>query len=63
MVKIIEIGPDPSVVKNVICKECGAKLAYVPRDVKYTSGWDGERGVYEIKCPNCDHDQIVPAPR
>lgn len=34
MIRIIDEKPDASVVKNVICRNCGVKLEYVPADVK-----------------------------
>lgn len=59
MVKIVNLGPDPSVVKHVICKSCGAKLEYVPNDVKEYHGHDysgGPDGRTWIVCPNCNKD-------
>lgn len=32
-VVVVDKGPDPSVVKRVICQNCGAKLEYTPRDI------------------------------
>ena len=61
-VKIIDIGPDPSVVKRVTCRHCGAILEYVPNDVKtinrvdYGGGPDGEEWVV---CPNCMEKAII----
>lgn len=34
MVKVIDETPDPAVVKRVSCRGCGARLEYVPNDVK-----------------------------
>ena len=56
MVRIISAAPHPSVVREVICKHCGATLEYVPADIKektisdYTGGTDI---LYFIKCPSC----------
>jgi len=56
MVRIIDPGPDPSVAKQVICKNCGAKLEYVPHDLtSYTaSDYGGGRDTYYyFNCPKC----------
>lgn len=56
MVTVVSTTPHPSVVKEVICKKCGATLHYVPNDVKsvtykdYGGGTDTD---YYIKCPPC----------
>lgn len=55
-VKVIETKPDASVVKRKVCRECGATLEYVPRDVKTRSWTDyggGASGEEYITCPNC----------
>lgn len=55
--RIISTTPHPSVVKEVICKHCGATLEYVPADIQerrisdYTGGTDI---VYFINCPSCE---------
>lgn len=62
MVRIIDEGPDPSVVKKVICKNCGAKLEYVPNDVKEYSGTDyggGPDGHTWIDCPKCQKRVVL----
>lgn len=54
-IKIIDPTPAKEVIKEVICKNCGVKLSYVPNDVKAyvpTSDW-GDCYNY-IKCPNCN---------
>lgn len=62
MVAIVSTSPDASVVKHVICRNCGATLAYVPRDVKnridtdYTGGRDNVRFII---CPNCGSSVTV----
>lgn len=56
MVRIVNEGPDPSVVKQIICRSCGAKLEYVPLDVKRYDGTDyagGPDGREWIDCPRC----------
>lgn len=59
MVKIIDPGPDESVVKRAVCKSCGAKLEYVPNEVKHYDGRDysgGPDGREWIVCPQCGKD-------
>lgn len=55
-VVVVDKGPDPSVVKRVICQNCGAKLEYTPRDIKRSTSSDGD-GVIDvtsyIRCPEC----------
>lgn len=55
-IQIINEEPDPSVIKEVICKMCGVKLSYVPIDVKTvkSSSYDGSSDIYKyIECPKC----------
>ncbi len=62
MVRVIEETPDPSVVKQVICKNCGVKLEYVPADTKQHNGSDysGDPSGYSwIDCPKCSNKVIV----
>jgi len=61
--KIIYKGPHESVVKKVVCKECGATIEYVPNDVEtlwsgkdYDGGPDGATG---FKCPQCGKNVIL----
>ena len=55
-VRIIKTEPDPKVVKQVVCRNCGVTLEYVPRDVKsqvthdYGGGSDTD---YFIECLAC----------
>ncbi len=61
-VKVIKVGADPSVVKQVICRQCGATLEYVPIDVKKYEGRDysgGPDGHTWIDCPNCSNKVIL----
>lgn len=56
VVKVIDPGPDPKVVKQVVCQNCGAKLEYVPNDVKSQSVHDyggGSDTYCWIDCPQC----------
>lgn len=65
-VKIIEEGPDPSVKKRVICRNCGCKLEYVPHDVNSRNYKDIDGGTdtsYWIVCPKCKEDISVSCPR
>jgi 5-methylcytosine-specific restriction endonuclease McrA len=56
MVKVINTAPHASVVKQVICRNCGSTLEYTPNDViehkvrDYGGGTDIEK---YIDCPNC----------
>jgi DNA-directed RNA polymerase subunit RPC12/RpoP len=56
MVSVVSTVPHPSVVKEAICRNCGATLNYVPADIKreesrdYTGGLDVS---HYIKCPPC----------
>ena len=34
MVTVVSTVPHPSVVKEVVCRNCGATLSYVPMDIK-----------------------------
>ena len=61
MVKIVDIGPDPKVVKKVTCGHCGAILEYVPRDVmsKNVSCMGDNDVAHYIICPNCNDELRV----
>lgn len=62
MVTVISTVPHPSVVKEVICRNCGSTLNYVPADIqeKIISDYTGCRDtVYFIKCPSCSHEISV----
>jgi uncharacterized protein with PIN domain len=55
-VRVIDPGPDPSVVKKAVCSNCGARLEYVPNDVKdkVVGDYGGGSDVYHwIDCPQC----------
>jgi len=55
-INVISTTPHQSVVKQVICRNCGATLEYTPNDVQskyvkdYGGGGDMER---TITCPPC----------
>jgi hypothetical protein len=62
-IKIISEIPHPKVVKQAVCRGCGATLEYVPNDVillwsgkDYSGGSDGAKG---FKCPKCGKDVIT----
>jgi len=62
MVKIIDEEPDPSVVKQIICKSCGVKLEYVPNEVTRQDGRDysgGADGCEFIMCPKCKKTVVI----
>lgn len=62
MVRIVDEQPDPSIVKRVVCGNCGRKLEYVPNDVQrdYTSDYTGCKDYYNfIRCPGCNHEVHV----
>ncbi len=62
MVKIIKKEPDKSVVKQIICRNCGATLEYVPNDVHESNGRDisgGPDNQTWIDCPNCNKKVII----
>lgn len=56
MVTVVSTIPHPSVVKETICRNCGATLNYVPNDVKedYSTDYTGGKDYYKyIQCPPC----------
>jgi DNA-directed RNA polymerase subunit RPC12/RpoP len=58
MVQVISTKPHASVVKETVCRKCGATLAYTPLDVikDYISDYTGSRDDYNyIICPNCEN--------
>lgn len=62
MVKIVDHVPDRSVVKQIVCKNCGVKLEYLPIEVKSRSGTDyggGPDGCTWIDCPKCEKTVII----
>lgn len=62
MVTVVSVVPDRSVVKEVICRNCGSKLEYVPADIQKHSykDYDGTSNTdYFIICPPCSNRVIV----
>lgn len=56
MVRIINVIPHKSVVKQAICRNCGCTLEYVPKDVKTVTSRDYGGGtdiLKYIECPSC----------
>lgn len=63
-IKIIDNTPDPSVVKRIVCNNCGVKLEYTPSDVKTVNGTDysgGPDGCDYIPCPKCSKRVVIRA--
>ena len=61
-VKVIDMVPDPSVAKKVVCRNCGVTLEYVPADRKtgVSCSYDGSKDHYKyIDCPNCANEITV----
>lgn len=62
MVTVVNTIPHPSVVKEVICRNCGATLQYVPKDIQshYSRDIDGGGDFqYWINCPPCGNKVTV----
>ena len=65
MVTVVSTIPHPTVVKQIVCRNCGATLEYVPLDVKETRHTDyggGTDTYYHIVCPNCSDKVSVKRP-
>jgi ribosomal protein S27E len=62
MIKVIDDKPHPTVVKQVVCRNCGVTLEYTPADVQSFVHYDyggGSDTVLYIPCPKCSHEQHV----
>ena len=62
MIKIIDDKPHPTVVKQVVCRNCGCTLEYTPNDVQKYVHHDyggGSDTVYHINCLKCGHQVNV----
>lgn len=62
MVNVVSTVPHPTVVKEVICRNCGSTLSYVPKDIKSRSSRDYDGGTdtdYYIGCPPCGKSVYV----
>ena len=61
-VRVIKTDPAPEVVKQIVCRHCGATLEYVPNDVKSYHGTGiggGPDGQEWVDCPNCNKKAII----
>lgn len=62
MVTVVSTQPHPSVIKEVVCKNCGSTLQYTPVDIKsrVVKDYGGGSDVYRhITCPVCTKDITV----
>ena len=62
MARIIDPTPSPEVEKKVVCRGCGATIAYVPNEIKSRHGTDysgGPDGCTWVDCPNCTKPIIL----
>lgn len=62
MVTVVKTEPHPGVVKEVICRNCGATLNYVPKDVleSKVSDYTGDYDIVKfINCPPCGNKVYV----
>lgn len=61
--KIVDDKPDPSVVKQTICRNCGIKIEYVPNDVvtlwSRTDFFGEPDGATGFKCPKCGENVVL----
>jgi len=61
-IRIVDDKPDESVVKRIVCRECGVKLEYLPIDVRRYEGKDysgGPDGAEWIDCPQCNNEVVL----
>lgn len=62
VVRIINDEPHKSVVKEVVCTNCGVTLEYTPNDTIERNHTDyvGDTNVFRVvPCPKCHHEQVV----
>lgn len=55
-VKVVNPEPAKEVIKEIVCRNCGVTLSYVPNDVQSRNGRDysgGPDGSEWIDCPKC----------
>ena len=60
--KVVDSNPHPSVIKYVVCKNCGATLECVPNDIKrkIVTDYAGGKDVYDVvTCCVCNKDNYV----
>lgn len=56
-VEIVDPTPNPRIVREKSCYNCGVRLRYVPNDIKRGVDTDyagGRDPYYYIDCPNCN---------
>lgn len=61
-IRVVSKGPAKEIEKEIVCKNCGATLSYVPRDVKSRHGTDyggGPDGAEWIDCPECNSNVVI----
>ena len=62
MVTVVSTVPHPSVVKEVVCRNCGSTLNYVKRDIveRTVKDYTGCSDTYHhIVCPTCNDEVSV----
>lgn len=62
MVTVVSTVPHPKVVKEVVCRNCGSTLQYVPKDVCSEQHYDyggGSDTYHYINCPPCGEKVYV----
>jgi hypothetical protein len=59
MVTVVSRVPPHNLVKQCLCRNCGATLEYLPKDVQKETHYDygGGKDLIEfIKCPDCNNE-------
>ena len=62
MVEVINTIPDKDVKKQIVCRNCGVTLEYLPFEVKEYHGTDiggGPDGQKWVDCPNCGKKAVT----
>ena len=62
MVTVVKKEPAASVLKEIVCGNCGATLSYTPNEIQSYHGTDiggGPDGQEWIDCPNCTKKAII----
>ena len=61
--KVVARGPDSRVVRQVVCRGCGATVEYVPNDVRELYRGKDISGCGEgrdgFSCPSCGKDIVT----
>ena len=61
-VRVVKKEPDPSVIKEIVCGNCGVTLEYVPNDAKIRNWSDyggGSNTTKYIVCPECNYEVVT----